>query len=508
MSLVLATPAFGAGTVLVPATTSPEAAGTTPAAIAVGDLNGDGRPDLAVANQLSLDISILLGDGSGNFSPVPPNPAAGLRPTAIAVGNFNGDQAQDLAVTNSNSNDVTILLGDGAGGFSPAATSPEGLGMNMQGFGADPASVGVGDFDGNGKQDLAVANKTNNVSILLGNGTGDFTTPASSPEKAGAGPESIAVGDFDGNGKQDLAVANVSSNDVTILLGDGSGDFSAAATSPEPGGVGPRSVVPGDFDANGKQDLAVVAGSGGVSILLGDGSGNFSAAPSSPVSAGALPVAVAVGDLDADGKQDLAVVDANPGTGNGSSAQSGGSGTGTVTSLLGDGTGAFPTRSPITAAVGFNPRAVAIGDFDASGLQDVAVANGGDNTVTVLLGQPDGDGDGTADAADLCIQLAGVPPTGCPAVARRVTLAVSEGVLAGQIKATTRSCRSRQTVLIGHRVHGRDKRAGKTRADKRGRFTFDKSLPPGTYFAFIAERTIRDVATCAEARSRSIRVNG
>src|SRR5439155_11547423 len=126
--------------------------------------------DLAVANNNSFNVSILLGDGAGNFS-APTNFGAGVFPYSVAVGDFNGDGKQDLAVANNGSNNVSILLGDGAGNFS-AATN----------FFADcgPYSVAVGDFNGDGRQDLAVVNGCNNpgdVSILLGDGTGNFSAP-------------------------------------------------------------------------------------------------------------------------------------------------------------------------------------------------------------------------------------------------------------------------------------------------------------------------------------------
>ena len=93
--------------------------------------------------------------------------------------------------------------------------------------GDGPLSVAVGDFNGDGKQDLAVANiASDDVSILLGDGAGNFSAPTNFT--VGDSPDSVAVGDFNGDGKQDLAVANIASDDVSILLGDGTGNFSAA----------------------------------------------------------------------------------------------------------------------------------------------------------------------------------------------------------------------------------------------------------------------------------------
>ena len=194
-------------------------AGHGPKSATVGDFNGDGNQDLAVAN--SNTVSILLGDGTGGFSG-PTNFAGGGNSSSVsssAVGDFDGDGKQDLAVINY-PNSLSILRGDGAGGFSTTNFAIESYAV----------SVVVGDFNGDGNQDLAVANfgagsAPNTVSILLGDGTGGFG--ALTNFAVGSSPDSVAVGDFNDDRKQDLAVANMSSNNVSILLGNGDGSFSA-----------------------------------------------------------------------------------------------------------------------------------------------------------------------------------------------------------------------------------------------------------------------------------------
>ena len=251
------------------------AVGPEPYSLAVGDFNGDGKLDLAVANYggygFPSTVSILLGDGRGNFT-LASSPAAGDSPLSVAVGDFNGDGNLDLAVANEVGGCVTILLGDGTGNFtltsSPAA-------------GDEPVSVAVGDFNGDGKLDLAVANwgyfSASTVDILLGDGAGKFTLASST--LTGSDSDAVAVGDFNGDGKLDLAVANRSGNNVSILLGDGAGNFTL--TSSPATGSEPYSVAVGDFNGDGKLDLAVAnSGSNTVSILLGDGTGNFTLASS------------------------------------------------------------------------------------------------------------------------------------------------------------------------------------------------------------------------------------
>src|SRR5205807_1919481 len=222
-------------------------AGHGPQSATVGDFNGDGKQDLAVAN--SNTVSILLGDGTGGFS-APTDFAGGGNSHSVSssvVGDFNGDGKQDLAVANTGSNNVSILLGNGDGSV--------GAPTNFAVGGGSPLSVAVGDFNGDGNQDLAVANSdTNTVSILLGDGMGGFSAPTNFA--VGTYAYAVAVGDFNGDGKQDLAVVNyLISNTVSILLGDGKGGFSAPTDFAV--GIGPVSVAVGDFNGDGKQDLVL-----------------------------------------------------------------------------------------------------------------------------------------------------------------------------------------------------------------------------------------------------------
>src|SRR5439155_13909145 len=202
------------------------AVGTDPRSVAVGDFNGDGKPDLAVANTGSSTISVLLGNGDGTFQAAQTF-AAGASPWSVTAGDFNDDGKQDLAAANFGSADVSVLLGNGDGTFQAAVSYPSGTGSLSHNH---PESVRAGDFNADGKPDLTVANNDASVSVLLGNGDGTFQ--AARTFWAHIHPASVAVGDFNRDGNQDLAVANFDSGDVSVLLGNGDGTLQAPSAPP------------------------------------------------------------------------------------------------------------------------------------------------------------------------------------------------------------------------------------------------------------------------------------
>src|SRR6266700_577854 len=295
------TPLFG------PQTEYGAASKNGPSGIAVGDFNGDGKLDLAVVNFGDWNVYVLLGNGDGTFQAARSVyfASGGGFPWSIAAGDFNGDGKLDLAVSNYGSNSVSVLLGNGDGTFLPPLITP---------VGANPWYFAVGDFNGDGKLDLAVADygcpldcnssPSNTVTVLLGLGNGTFQ-PAPSLT-VGNGPAGVAVGDFNGDGRQDLAVANVNDNTLSVLLGNGDGTFQAPHTFADPGMTHPYFVAVGDFNGDGKPDLVVTNHLfTTTSMLLGNGDGTFQPAQDFPVDSD--PVFVTVGDFNGDRKPDLAV---------------------------------------------------------------------------------------------------------------------------------------------------------------------------------------------------------
>ena len=232
--------------------------GISPDGIAAGDFNGDGYLDLAVANDGSNNISVLLNNGNGTFTQSS-TPGVGSGQTSVTAGDFNGDGYIDLAVTNQGFNTVSILMNNGNGTFTQSSTVA---------VGTNPFSITAGDFNGDGFPDLAVVNEgSNSVSILLNSGNGTFIQ--SSTISVGDRPYFISSGDFNNDGLVDLAVVNMGSNTISVLMNNGNGTFTQNSTAAF--GSGPRTLTVGDFNGDGYLDMAVAEmGDATVYVLLND----------------------------------------------------------------------------------------------------------------------------------------------------------------------------------------------------------------------------------------------
>jgi len=267
-------------------------------AVAVGDFNGDGIPDLALVSSTAQRVTILKGNGDGTFTPGTQHFSAGKTPLRIAMADFNGDGIADLAVVNKGSNNVSVLLGNGNLTFQSA--------VNF-GVGTSPYALVTGDFNGDGIPDLAVSNAgSNNVTVLLGNGAGAFQ--AGLNYAVGTSPAFLAVTDVNGDQRQDLVVANTGSSNVSVLVGNGDGTFQAAVNYTTLGG--PIGIVATDVTGDGIADLATTSyGGGRVAVLIGNGNGTFQDVANFP--AGSDPIALAAADFNGDGRTDLVAANYN-----------------------------------------------------------------------------------------------------------------------------------------------------------------------------------------------------
>ena len=381
-------------------------------AVVIADVNGDGKPDLVVTNWCSFtsctvpgnNIGVLLGNGDGTFLPAVTYPSLGLYADAIAVADLNGDGRPDLVVANCGSNsqnncvstsgsgDLAVLLGNGDGTFKAAV--PYSLGAS------GATSVAVTDVNGDGKPDVIVATGSSTaglVGVLLGNGDGSLLAEVTY-SSGGLSPLALAVADVNGDGKPDVVVANQwtdntdTNSNVAVLLNDGTGKFPSGIQYGT-GGFFPDSVAIADVNGDGNPDLVVAnssvlssGGLGNVGVLLGNGKGAFRAAVA--YDSGLYgAAAVAVADVNGDGKLDLVVANCS-----GSSSDCSGGG-GNVGVLLGNGDGTFQTALPFGPG-GNTPFGVAVGDVNGDGRPDIVTAScfsgtcgGAIGSVGVLINQ-------------------------------------------------------------------------------------------------------------------------
>ena len=331
------------------------------AAVAVGDFNGDGAPDVAVASEATDEVLVLLGNGAGGFG-APISTSVDDAPRAIVTGDFDGVGLKDLAVACSGSNTVRVLLASGSGTFT-AGSTPN--------VGTEPWGIAAADLDGDTRTDIVTANHgANTVSVLKGTGTGTFAAAVS--YSVDTYPTGVALLRVDNTARPDIVVSTASIHTVNILLDDGSGGFTF--TLPEgriPVRSSPQAVVPVDVDLDGRLDVVVPCRTSDSVVVLLTRPPSFQGAPR--VAVGSQPQGATAADLDGDGDLDLAVTS----TGGNSVSLLANNGSGTFTALAG---------SPLPLAAGAAPAAVVSADFDRDGILDLAVTDVGAGGVSVLRG--------------------------------------------------------------------------------------------------------------------------
>lgn len=360
----------------------------SPTALAPGDFNKDGKLDLAVTDSNGGTVSILLGDGTGKFS-AEYDYVTGYEPSGLFAMDLDGDGNLDVVIAtghpdllmpNPNTDYVTAFFGRGDGTLMGPPTYPTGSGIGTM------RALVLADFDGDGKPDVAVA--AGDVWILLSRGGGSFRTPVRIPIPMGnnltAVAASLAAADFNGDGKQDLVVGT--GDGVYVFLGNGDGTFKAPVQYTTGGNV--SSIAVADFNGDGKLDIAACGYSSSppananAGILLGNGNGTFQSVKSLP-GFGAGPHWLVAGDFNKDGKMDLAIAnegDPAYGTDNGG-----------VLVFLGQGNGSF--QNPVNYPAGINPNFITAADVNGDGAPDLIVATRAPSfayNVDVLLGKGNG----------------------------------------------------------------------------------------------------------------------
>ncbi len=277
--------------------------GFGPFQLAVGDLNGDPRPDIVVGNFANSDMTVLLNDGDGTFTSAG-SVSTGLQPFGIAIGDVDGDLANDIVVANQADHNISIFTGDGAGGFSFDQTIPVGL---------SPSAVAIADLDGDLNADLVVANEADtDLSVLMGTGGGAFGPDT---RYAGGAAEAIVIADLNHDSNLDIVTANFPNENVSVLLGAGDGTFGPQSMFAT--GIPSASLAAADLNYDGNLDL-VAAGQGiffpyrsGVAKLHGNGDGTFDPRVLVLATEDGLSAVLTV-DLNDDTTKDLAVTQLVP----------------------------------------------------------------------------------------------------------------------------------------------------------------------------------------------------
>jgi hypothetical protein len=343
--------------------------GVGPTSVAIADLNGDGKLDLVASDGGNYAVRVFLNPGNGAFGAGVPYSTAG-RVRHIAVADFDEDGHPDIATSNDvEGYPLNVLLNKGDATFGTATGHASS---------DDPpygTSVVAADFRGRGHADIALVQQTaNTVYLYVNEGKGQFAIPP--VVGTGTGPVAIVTGDLNGDGAPDLVTANAQDDSISVLVNTGAQTFAAHADYSVGNNTETSDVALGDLNGDGKLDVvASNASPGSISVFLNKGTGAMATAVSYPSGAtiGSDTHGVAIGDLNGDHAPDVVAV--NNGENDG-------------TLFFNDGHGAFPTKATLTT--GHEPNDVVIADFDGDGTLDIAVTDGSDANVAVLLNQGKG----------------------------------------------------------------------------------------------------------------------
>jgi hypothetical protein len=381
-----------------------DSGGASAMSVAIADVNGDGKPDLLVANT-DGEIGVLLGNGDGTFQPVVSYSAGGAYTDSVAVADVNGDGKPDLVVANydggtDGNGSLAVLLGNGDGTFQPAVT------YGLQGGSVLwPESVAVADVNGDGKLDLITVLYGSQVNVLLGNGDGTFQ-PAVSYGTGCCNKSSLTIADVNGDGKPDILIVfafcggcNPQDGQVGVMLNNGDGTFQPEVLYAS-GGDYPDSITVADVNGDGRPDLVVgnscsnsgqgyCSGTGTVGVLVGNGDGTFQA-PAIYSYPGQIYTSAVLADVNSNGIQDVLAASCPTPAPDGWSCGGFQSPDGSLEFLLGSSGGVFQPPMLFDAG-GLSPVSLATADLNGDGRPDAVTAMflatqfGSDSAVSVVL---------------------------------------------------------------------------------------------------------------------------
>jgi hypothetical protein len=348
--------------------------GKSPGSVESADFNNDHLPDLAITSETDSSVTVLLGNGRGGFKEAKNSPFhAGPIPNDISIHDFNKDGNMDLAFANHDQKYLTVLLGNGSGHFTPAPQSP----FQTQGI-PHTHGIAAGDFNSDGRLDLVTDSWGNDqVEVLFGDSMNLFKTKGVF-FKVGKRPyQRLRAADLNNDGIEDIVTTNTEANNATVLLSNGKGGFDEAAGSPFASGDAPFGLAITDINGDNQPDLTILnspssmgegKGKNGLTVLLGDGTGKFTMMKGSPFEAGKIPNRIATGDVNGDGLNDIVTSD------NDSKV---------IYLFLMNKNGIVAPGKAIV--VGNHPKGIAVSDLNLDGKADIVVCNQLDNSITIII---------------------------------------------------------------------------------------------------------------------------